>query len=171
MWYLRTFDANQVLSRIRTFLGLFCPDFYSELRILLRFCADICPKNWQLRPLVQLLILDIVSSPIWIQVIIKANPPSLLSTVQFVDNFYRQVYSFHSKYWSENPFSLFPENILRAYQLYRDRLCGEECYWWMQFVGAVEFIKTMEWSYHSDLICHGFIKTIDHGTWSSSRRS
>ena len=48
------------------------------------------------------------------QVIIKANPPSLLSTVQFVDNFYR------------------------------DRLCGEECYWWMQFVGAVEFIKTME---------------------------
>ena len=40
------------------------------------------------------------------QVIIKANPPSLLSTVQ---------------------------------------LCGEECYWWMQFVGAVEFIKTMDY--------------------------
>jgi len=52
--------------------------------------------------------------PVLVYVIIKANPPSLLSTVQFVDNFYR------------------------------DRLCGEECYWWMQFVGAVEFIKTME---------------------------
>jgi len=52
--------------------------------------------------------------PVLVFVIIKANPPSLLSTVQFVDNFYR------------------------------DRLCGEECYWWMQFVGAVEFIKTME---------------------------
>ena len=31
------------------------------------------------------------------------------------------------------------------YLYFRDRLCGEECYWWMQFVGAVEFIKTMEW--------------------------
>ena len=48
------------------------------------------------------------------QVIIKANPPSLLSTVQYVDNFYR------------------------------DRLVGEDDYWWMQFVGAVEFIKTMD---------------------------
>ena len=37
------------------------------------------------------LICDIVSSQISTQVIIKANPPSLLSTVQFVDNFYRQV--------------------------------------------------------------------------------
>jgi len=53
--------------------------------------------------------------PVLVFVIIKANPPSLLSTVQFVDNFYR------------------------------DRLCGEECYWWMQFVGAVEFIKTMDY--------------------------
>jgi len=53
--------------------------------------------------------------PVLVFVIIKANPPSLLSTVQLVDNFYR------------------------------DRLCGEECYWWMQFVGAVEFIKTMDY--------------------------
>jgi len=52
--------------------------------------------------------------PVLVYVIIKAAPPSLLSTVQFVDNFYR------------------------------DRLTGEDCYWWMQFVGAVEFIKTME---------------------------
>jgi len=52
--------------------------------------------------------------PVLVFVIIKANPPSLLSTVQYVDNFYR------------------------------DRLQGEDCYWWMQFVGAIEFIKTME---------------------------
>jgi len=52
--------------------------------------------------------------PVLVFVIIKANPPSLLSTVQYVDNFYR------------------------------DRLQGEDCYWWMQFVGAVEFIKTMD---------------------------
>ena len=36
-----------------------------------------------------------------------------MSTVQYVDNFYR------------------------------DRLQGEDCYLWMQFVVAVEFIKTM----------------------------
>ena len=48
------------------------------------------------------------------KVIIKANPPSLLSTIQYVENFYR------------------------------DRLQGEDCYWWMQFVGAVEFIKTID---------------------------
>jgi len=54
--------------------------------------------------------------PVFIYVIIKANPPSLLSTVQFVDNFYST------------------------------RLCGENQYWWMQFVAAIEFIKTMEYS-------------------------
>jgi len=53
--------------------------------------------------------------PVLVFVIIKANPPHLLSTVQFVDNFYRE------------------------------RLGGEESYWWMQFVGAVEFIKTMDY--------------------------
>lgn len=52
--------------------------------------------------------------PVLVFVIIKANPPSLLSTIQYVENFYR------------------------------DRLQGEDCYWWMQFVGAVEFIKTMD---------------------------
>jgi len=52
--------------------------------------------------------------PVLVFVIIKANPPSLMSTVQYVDNFYQ------------------------------DRLVGEQCYWWMQFVGAVEFIKTMD---------------------------
>jgi len=52
--------------------------------------------------------------PVFVYVIIQANPPSLLSTVQFVDNFYGS------------------------------RLSGEDQYWWMQFVAAIEFIKTME---------------------------
>ncbi len=29
---------------------------------------------------------------------------------------------------------------------YGTRLCGEDQYWWMQFLSAVEFIKTMEYS-------------------------
>ena len=41
--HLRAFVANQVLSRIRAFLGLFCPDFYSDKRdftqILCRYLA------------------------------------------------------------------------------------------------------------------------------------
>jgi len=53
--------------------------------------------------------------PVLVFVIIKANPPGLLSTVQFVDNFYGS------------------------------RLSGEDCYWWMQFVAAIEFIKTMDY--------------------------
>ena len=73
--------------------------------------------------------------------IIKANPPSLLSTVQFVDNFYRQVYSILS-----NKLTVGNTHWNLTWIFFRDRLCGEECYWWMQFVGAVEFIKTMEWA-------------------------
>lgn len=53
--------------------------------------------------------------PVMVFVIIKANPPSLLSTVQYVDAFYG------------------------------NRLCGEEQYWWMQFASAIEFIKTMDY--------------------------
>ena len=130
------------------------------------------------------LILGINSSHILIQVIIKANPPSLLSTVQFVDNFYRQVYLLtqnRRKPYSSHPpkvlfiqkvihsksavcgqllqaslfipvkmlrrkplFSLSQKFQVKPFYFFRDRLCGEECYWWMQFVGAVEFIKTME---------------------------
>ena len=51
--------------------------------------------------------------PVLIYVIIKANPPSLLSTVQYVNSFYEK------------------------------RLQGEEQYWWVQFTSAIEFIKTM----------------------------
>jgi hypothetical protein len=44
----------------------------------------------------------------------QANPPCLLSTIQYINNFYAS------------------------------RLSGEECYWWMQFTAAVEFIKTID---------------------------
>jgi len=52
--------------------------------------------------------------PVFVYVIIQANPPGLLSTVQFVDNFFGS------------------------------RLSGEDQYWWMQFTAAIEFIKTMD---------------------------
>ena len=53
--------------------------------------------------------------PVLIYVLIKANPPSLLSTVQYVNSFYEK------------------------------RLQGEEHYWWMQFTSAIVFIKTMDY--------------------------
>ena len=56
--------------------------------------------------------------PVMVFVLIMANPPSLLSTVQYVDSFYGA------------------------------RMQGEDLYWWMQFVGAIEFIKTMD--YHQE---------------------
>lgn len=53
--------------------------------------------------------------PVLIYVLIKANPPNLMSTVQYVNSFYE------------------------------NRLQGEEQYWWMQFSSAIEFIKTMDY--------------------------
>ncbi|XP_076126996.1 GTPase-activating protein and VPS9 domain-containing protein 1 isoform X2 [Alosa pseudoharengus] len=52
--------------------------------------------------------------PVLVFVLIRANPPCLLSTIQYINNFYSS------------------------------RLSGEECYWWMQFTAAVEFIKTID---------------------------
>uniref|UniRef100_A0A3P9BRE3 GTPase-activating protein and VPS9 domain-containing protein 1 n=1 Tax=Maylandia zebra TaxID=106582 RepID=A0A3P9BRE3_9CICH len=52
--------------------------------------------------------------PVLVFVLIRANPPCLLSTVQYINNFYAS------------------------------RLSGEECYWWMQFTAAGEFIKTID---------------------------
>ncbi|KAM4664884.1 GTPase-activating protein and VPS9 domain-containing protein 1 isoform 3-T3 [Discoglossus pictus] len=52
--------------------------------------------------------------PVLVFVLIKANPPCLLSTVQYISSFYAS------------------------------RLTGEESYWWMQFTAAVEFIKTID---------------------------
>ena len=54
--------------------------------------------------------------PVLVFVVVKANPPSLLSTVQYVESFYG------------------------------NRVSGEDHYWWMQFVAAIEFIKTMDYS-------------------------
>ncbi|XP_068167537.1 LOW QUALITY PROTEIN: GTPase-activating protein and VPS9 domain-containing protein 1 [Antennarius striatus] len=52
--------------------------------------------------------------PVLVFVLIRANPPCLLSTVQYITNFYAS------------------------------RLGGEESYWWMQFTAALEFIKTID---------------------------
>lgn len=49
--------------------------------------------------------------PVLVYVLIKANPPALLSTVQYVNLFYEQ------------------------------RIEGEDQYWWTQFCSAIEFIK------------------------------
>lgn len=53
--------------------------------------------------------------PVLVFVIVKANPPSLLSTVQYVTSFYESKFE------------------------------GEEAYWWTQFSSVVEFIKTMDY--------------------------
>ncbi|CAH2275543.1 GTPase-activating and VPS9 domain-containing 1-like [Pelobates cultripes] len=52
--------------------------------------------------------------PVLVFVLIKANPPCLLSTVQYINNFYT------------------------------NRLTGEEYYCCMQFTAAVKFIKTID---------------------------
>ncbi|GFY72679.1 GTPase-activating protein and VPS9 domain-containing protein 1 [Trichonephila inaurata madagascariensis] len=54
--------------------------------------------------------------PVLVYVLIKANPPHLLSTVQYVNTFYEK------------------------------QLEGEEAYWWTQFASGVEFIKNMDYS-------------------------
>lgn len=53
--------------------------------------------------------------PALVYVLIRANPPGLLSTVQYVNNFYG------------------------------NRLAGEESYWWTQFASAIEYIKNMDY--------------------------
>lgn len=52
--------------------------------------------------------------PVLVYVVIRANPPNLLSTKQYVNTFYES------------------------------RLSGEEYYCWMQFCSAIEFMKTMK---------------------------
>jgi len=54
--------------------------------------------------------------PVLILVLIKSGVSSLMSNVQYVSGFYEK------------------------------RLTGEEQYWWMQFVSAIEFIKTMDYA-------------------------
>ncbi|PIK56875.1 putative GTPase-activating protein and VPS9 domain-containing protein 1 [Apostichopus japonicus] len=62
--------------------------------------------------------------PVLMFVLIKANPPSLLSTVQYVNSFYIQNDS---------------------YRAGDDDNKGEETYWWTQFEAAIEFTKTMDY--------------------------
>ena len=45
MSHLRTLVANQVLSRIRAFLGVFCPDFYSDIEDFTQILCRYLPKN------------------------------------------------------------------------------------------------------------------------------
>lgn len=52
--------------------------------------------------------------PVFVYVVLNANPPNLLSTKQYVNTFYET------------------------------RLSGEEYYCWMQFCAAIEFIKTLK---------------------------
>ncbi|KAK4017067.1 hypothetical protein OUZ56_032022 [Daphnia magna] len=55
--------------------------------------------------------------PVFVFVIIKANPPCLLSTVEYVNSFFG------------------------------NRLEGEDQYWWTQFCSAIEFVKTMDYGH------------------------
>ena len=51
--------------------------------------------------------------PVLVYVLIKSNPPGLLSTIQFINHFVE------------------------------NQLLGEDAYWWAQFSTAVEFSKTL----------------------------
>ena len=45
MSHLGTFVVNQVLSRIRVLLGLFCPDFYSDIEDFTQIVCRYLPKK------------------------------------------------------------------------------------------------------------------------------
>ena len=45
MSHLRAFVANQVLLRIRVFLGVFCPDFYSDIENFTQILCRYLPKK------------------------------------------------------------------------------------------------------------------------------
>ena len=53
--------------------------------------------------------------PVLVFVIIKSNPPSLLSTIEFIKTYYEE------------------------------RLEGEQFYYWTQFCSAIQFIKIMDY--------------------------
>ncbi|KAK9710372.1 Vacuolar sorting protein 9 (VPS9) domain [Popillia japonica] len=55
--------------------------------------------------------------PVLVYVIIRVNPQALLSTIQYVNSFYSS------------------------------QITGEDEYWWTQFCSAVEYTKTMDYSY------------------------
>uniref|UniRef100_A0A665WXA3 GTPase-activating protein and VPS9 domain-containing protein 1 n=1 Tax=Echeneis naucrates TaxID=173247 RepID=A0A665WXA3_ECHNA len=111
-WYTELKEAPwpSAQSEIRTINAYKTPR--DKVQCILRMCSTIMN-------LLSLANEDSVPGaddfvPVLVFVLIRANPPCLLSTVQYINNFYAS------------------------------RLSGEECYWWMQFTAAVEFIKTID---------------------------
>ena len=45
MSHLRAFVVNQVLSQIRVLLGLYCPDFYSDIEDFTQILCRYLPKK------------------------------------------------------------------------------------------------------------------------------
>ncbi|KAM5258933.1 GTPase-activating protein and VPS9 domain-containing protein 1 isoform 11-T26 [Hipposideros larvatus] len=108
--YLREAPWPSAQSEIRTISAYKTPR--DKVQCILRMCSTIMN-------LLSLANEDSVPGaddfvPVLVFVLIKANPPCLLSTVQYISSFYAS------------------------------RLSGEESYWWMQFTAAVEFIKTID---------------------------
>ncbi|XP_062815375.1 GTPase-activating protein and VPS9 domain-containing protein 1 isoform X7 [Anolis carolinensis] len=108
--YLREAPWPSAQSEIRTISAYKTPR--DKLQCVLRMCSTIMN-------LLSLANEDSVPGaddfvPVLVFVLIKANPPCLLSTVQYISSFYANC------------------------------LTGEESYWWMQFTAAVEFIKTID---------------------------
>uniref|UniRef100_A0A7N8XJP1 GTPase-activating protein and VPS9 domain-containing protein 1 n=1 Tax=Mastacembelus armatus TaxID=205130 RepID=A0A7N8XJP1_9TELE len=108
--YLKEAPWPSAQSEIRTINAYKTPR--DKVQCILRMCSTIMN-------LLSLANEDSVPGaddfvPVLVFVLIRANPPCLLSTVQYINNFYAT------------------------------RLSGEECYWWMQFTAAVEFIKTID---------------------------
>uniref|UniRef100_A0ACB8F0B8 GTPase-activating protein and VPS9 domain-containing protein 1 n=1 Tax=Sphaerodactylus townsendi TaxID=933632 RepID=A0ACB8F0B8_9SAUR len=108
--YLREAPWPSAQSEIRTISAYKTPR--DKLQCILRMCSTIMN-------MLSLANEDSVPGaddfvPVLVFVLIKANPPCLLSTVQYISSFYANC------------------------------LTGEESYWWMQFTAAVEFIKTID---------------------------
>ncbi|XP_074149188.1 GTPase-activating protein and VPS9 domain-containing protein 1 isoform X4 [Sminthopsis crassicaudata] len=108
--YLREAPWPSAQSEIRTISAYKTPR--DKVQCILRMCSTIMN-------LLSLANEDSVPGaddfvPVLVFVLIKANPPCLLSTVQYISSFYANC------------------------------LSGEESYWWMQFTAAVEFIKTID---------------------------
>ncbi|XP_061907111.1 GTPase-activating protein and VPS9 domain-containing protein 1 isoform X5 [Entelurus aequoreus] len=108
--YLKETPWPSAQSEIRTINAYKTPR--DKVQCILRMCSTIMN-------LLSLANEDSVPGaddfvPVLVFVLIRANPPCLLSTVQYINNFYAS------------------------------RLSGEECYWWMQFTAALEFIKTID---------------------------
>ncbi|XP_074830106.1 GTPase-activating protein and VPS9 domain-containing protein 1 isoform X1 [Natator depressus] len=108
--YLREAPWPSAQSEIRTISAYKTPR--DKVQCILRMCSTIMN-------LLSLANEDSVPGaddfvPVLVFVLIKANPPCLLSTVQYISSFYANC------------------------------LTGEESYWWMQFTAAVEFIKTID---------------------------